>query len=47
MRVYIMFFEFMNTTFNVFGYTVSFWHVLVFGALSSMIGYFIGTWFRR
>lgn len=47
MDILVRFFEFMNTSFSVWGFTLSFWQVLVFGVLCDLVGYFVGTWFRR
>lgn len=47
MGVYAQFFEFMTRNFSLLGYSVSFWQVIVFGALCSFAGYLIGSFFKK
>ena len=47
MSVYGEFFNFMSKSFNLLGYNVSFWQVIVFGALCSFAGYIIGSFFKK
>lgn len=47
MAVYSEFFNFMTKNFNLLGYSVSFWQVIVFGFVCSIAGYIIGSFFKK
>lgn len=41
------FFEFLNTKFTLYDFTISFFEIMVFGIVAYFAGYIIGTFFRR
>lgn len=41
------FFAFMDIKFTLFGFTLSFFQIMVFGILAYLAGYIIGSFFRR
>lgn len=47
MSVYGEFFNFMMRKFSLLGYSVSFFDVIAFGVLCSLVGYIIGAFFKR
>ena len=47
MAVFGEFFKFFNNTFTILGFNISLFQVIVFGGISSIVGYVIGTFFRR
>lgn len=47
MSAYKGFFDFMFMQFNLLGYNISFWQVIVFGCIATMVGYFIGSFFKK
>lgn len=47
MAVFGEFFKFFGNTFSVLGFNISFFQIVVFGAICSGVGYIIGTFFRR
>ena len=47
MSAYTGFFNFMFRSFSLLGYQVSFFKVIVFGSLCSIVGYFIGSFFKK
>lgn len=47
MSIYTKFFSFMFEKFVVFGYSISLGQVILFGCLCSVVGYLIGSIFKR
>lgn len=47
MGVYKQFIEFFCSKFSLFGFSISFWDVIIFSALSACVGYIIGSFFKK